>query len=242
MGAPTAHIDLLRRGEAFLFDQLAGLDDTDLAQPCRLPGWSRSHLVAHLARNADALGNLFDWACTGVEHPMYTSAEQRAEGIEASARQDAPALRADLDAASARLVATVDSLPAEAWDAPVRTARGRAITAAEVPWMRIRESWVHAIDLGTGASLADAPGEVVDALLDEVAGGLAGRDDCPSMVLAVTGGSRSWVAGPSAEAVEVVEVTGTAGDLLGWLIGRADGEGLTTSPATTPLPTAPPWL
>ncbi len=242
MGAPTAHIDLLRRGEAFVFSQLAGLDDAGLARPCRLPGWSRSHLVGHLARNADALGNLFDWARTGVVNPMYTSAEQRAEGIEISAKQDAPALRADLDAASARLVATVDTLPPEAWDAPVRTARGRAITAAEVPWMRIRESWVHAIDLGTGASMADVPGEVVDTLLDEVAAGLSGRDDCPPMALSVTGGPRSWVAGPAADARGAVEVTGTAADLLGWLIGRAAGEGLTTTPAGTPLPTAPPWL
>ena len=73
--------------------------------------------------------------------------------------------------ASNRLVDAVATLPDEAWDAEVRTARGRAITAAEVPWMRIRESWVHAVDLGVGVSLEELPHAVVIDLLDEVASG-----------------------------------------------------------------------
>ncbi len=132
--------------------------------------------------------------------------------------------------ASNRLVDAVATLPDEAWDAEVRTARGRAITAAEVPWMRIRESWVHAVDLGVGASLDELPHAVVIDLLDEVASGLAGRDDCPPMV--VDAGERSWRVGP--EGAVGVTVSGSAGELLGWLIGRAPG------PADAPP--APAWL
>src|SRR5690349_10803519 len=47
-----------------------------------LPGWTRKHLVAHVAANADALRNLVHWAATGVPTPMYASPEARAEGIE----------------------------------------------------------------------------------------------------------------------------------------------------------------
>ena len=43
--------------------------------------------------------------------------------------------------------------------------------------MRVRESWVRAVDLGAG-TWADLPPGVVDRLVDEVAGGLAGRHDC----------------------------------------------------------------
>ena len=50
----------MRRGEAFFLDQVATLDDDDFAGPSGLPDWSRAHVVAHVARNADALGNLFD--------------------------------------------------------------------------------------------------------------------------------------------------------------------------------------
>jgi hypothetical protein len=28
-----------------------------------------------------------------------------------------------------------------------RTGRGKEISAGEVPWMRVRESWIHAVDL-----------------------------------------------------------------------------------------------
>jgi maleylpyruvate isomerase len=233
-------------GEAFVLGHIAVLDDDALAAPSRLPGWRRAHVVGHLARNADALGNLFSWATTGVERRMYTSVEQRAEGIEVSAAQAPDGLRADVVAASARLVHTIETLPAEAWDAPVRTARDRPITAADVPWMRIRETWVHAVDLGTGASFADVPAPVVIELLAEVVGGLAGREDSPPVTLVDAAGSRSWELGPGSAAQhaggEPVEVSGQPAALLAWLIGRSAGEDLSTSPAGAALPHVPAWL
>ena len=48
-----------------------GLDDAALRQPSRLPGWTRAHVLTHIARNADGLVNLVTWARTGEETPMY---------------------------------------------------------------------------------------------------------------------------------------------------------------------------
>ena len=45
----------------------AELDPGQVAGPSRLPGWSRGHVLSHLARNADALVNLLTWARTGIE-------------------------------------------------------------------------------------------------------------------------------------------------------------------------------
>jgi maleylpyruvate isomerase len=228
-----------RDGEAFFLGLAAALDDDDLAAPSALPGWTRAHVVGHLARNADALGNLLAWARTGEPSPMYPSAEARADGIEQSARQGPDALRDDLVAASGRLVAAVDALPDEAWEAPVRTARGRPITATEVPWMRIRETWVHAVDLGTGVTFAEVPSAVVDELLDEVAAGLAGREDCPALLLVDVAGGPSRRIGPAGAHVEV---SGPAADLLAWLIGRADGSALAAGPDGGRPPAPPAWL
>ncbi len=234
MPAPGATLGWMRDGEAFVLAHIAALDDEALAAPSRLPGWSRAHVVGHLARNADALGNLLRWARTGVVSPMYTSVEQRADGIEDAAAQAPDALRADVVAASERLLATMDTLPPEAWDAPIRTARGRAITAEEVPWMRVRENWVHAVDLGTGARWDELPAGVVDRLIDEVAEGLAGRDDCPAVVITATDRdpARSWAVGPAA-AGDATAVAAPAADLLAWLIGRDNPHG---------FPAVPPWL
>jgi maleylpyruvate isomerase len=235
------YLDLYRRGEELVLAQVASLDDAACAEPCALPGWSRSDLLAHLARNADALGNLLAWARTGVETPMYASAEQRAADIAASATQAPGALRADVTSASAHLAAAVEALPEPAWDAPVRTASGRPIAAAEVPWMRVRESWIHATDLRTGVGFADLAPEVVVPLIDEVAGGLAGREDCPALTLiADDAAAGPWPIGPAA--ADPTEVRGAAPDLLAWLIGRHDGAGTLATPDGTPPPPAPRWL
>ena len=231
MPAPGETLDWMRDGEARVLGFVAHLDDDALAAPSRLPGWDRAHVVGHLARNADALQNLVTWARTGIETPMYASVKQRADGIEEAAAQDADTLRSDVVAASERLLTALDALGDETWDAPIRTARGRPITAAEIPWMRVRENWVHAVDLGTGATLADMPAGAVDRLVDEVAGGLAGRDDCPAVTLTATDRDpgRHWTIGPEGDGTEV---SGTAAELLAWLIGREPGD----------YPPVPAWL
>ena len=50
---------------------VAGWDDASVAEPSRLPGWSRGHVLAHLARNADALVNVLEG------RPMYADAQVR---------------------------------------------------------------------------------------------------------------------------------------------------------------------
>lgn len=52
-------------------------------EPSALPGWTRAHLLTHLARNADGLGNLLTWAETGVERSMYGPGNARDDDIEA---------------------------------------------------------------------------------------------------------------------------------------------------------------
>jgi maleylpyruvate isomerase len=229
MPLSPARIEHMRQGEAFFFSQLERVDDDGLSQPCALPGWTRAHVVGHMARNADALMNLLSWARTGEKRPMYPSAAARADGIEASSRQAPDVLREDVRAASDRLLDAIAAMPPAAWDAPVRTASGRAVTGAEVPWMRIRESWVHAIDLDTGASWQEVPDAVVIDLLDEVASGLIDRADSPAMVIDT--GARSWRVGVDGDPVTV---SGSASELLAWIIGRASG------PPGAPAP--PRWL
>ena len=68
-----------------------------------LPGWTRRHVAAHLAANADAVGNLVHWAATGERTPMYSSPEQRAADIERGSTPHGDELRAWFDASAARL-------------------------------------------------------------------------------------------------------------------------------------------
>lgn len=219
--------------------QVARLRDHELGEPAALPRWTRSHVVAHVARNADALGNLLTWARTGVETPMYESAEQRDADIEEGATQSGEVLRFDLADAERRLAVAAASLPPDAWWAEVRTRAGRVIRAAEVPWMRCREVWVHAVDLDTATSFSDLPRAFVDVFLDELSADFTARPDTRAIELVTTEEGGHWSIGP--HGADEVTVQGTAHELLAWLLGRETGAGLTSS-GRDGLPVLPTWL
>lgn len=225
-----------------LFEATAARADGELVrEPSALPGWSRAHVIAHVARNADALVNLLTWARTGVPTPMYADPEQRAADIEAGAGRPADELLADLRAADDRLADALRALPAECWTAGVRTARGRAVPASEVPWMRTREVWVHAVDLDAGTTFADLPSPVTEALLDDAIRALAARDGVPRLTVSPDDLARSWTIGPE-DARAAPVVGGDAAAIAAHVLGRpARGGRLTMEGAQSPPP-LPPWL
>jgi maleylpyruvate isomerase len=219
------------------------LADAEVLEASALPGWTRAHVLSHLARNADALGNLLTWARTGVETPMYASAEQRASGIEAGAGRAPSEIRADLREAVARFDAAVRDLPDASWSARIRTGAGRVIDAAEVPWLRVREVWVHVVDLDAGVSFADVPVGVLDALVEDVVASFSARPACPAARLVATdrstGAAAVWMLGTAAE--DAPEIRGTTSALAAWLLGRDAGGGLAIVPDGA-RPELPAWL
>lgn len=221
-------------GTARLLSVVEDLTDEALRAPSPLPGWTRAHVVGHLARNAEALTRLANWARTGIETPMYTDRSRRAAEIEESSGQSGAILRTEV-ATTARLLAeSLAELDGESRQATVRSALGRAIPAAEIPWMRIREVWLHAVDLGGDVTMGDLPAGVVDVLLDDAAGFLSGKDGCPSVLLAPADRDRTWQLGTPAG---THTITAPAADLAGWLTGR------TPSPVVPGAPAAlPKWL
>jgi maleylpyruvate isomerase len=226
----------VHQGTTAFLAQLASVNDDELRGPSRLPGWSRAQLTGHLARNAEALARLVDWARTGIETPMYADRQQRTEEIEQSARQPASVLRSDAVATARLLDEAFDSLDQGAWSAVVRSAMGRSIPATEIPWMRAREVWLHAIDLDTGLLVSDLPGGFVDTLLDDVVPALSQKPDCPPIVLSPTDRDRTWQLGPP-DAADPTPISGTAADLAGWVTGRLAGTELGDR-----VPSLPTWL
>ncbi|MFJ3646232.1 maleylpyruvate isomerase family mycothiol-dependent enzyme [Streptomyces murinus] len=157
-----------RTGTRLFLAAVADLDEAALSADSPLPGWTRKHLAAHVAANADALCNLVHWAATGEERPMYASAGERAAGIAKGPTLSAEELRGWLTASAARLAEGLDALADERWRHEVVTAQGRTVPATELPWMRAREVCVHAVDLGTGITFADLPDGFLTALAEEV--------------------------------------------------------------------------
>jgi maleylpyruvate isomerase len=214
----TVTLPWMRMGTEHVIALVTKLADAELAEPSALPDWSRAHVVAHLARNAEALGRLVGWARTGRENPMYPNREARAADIATSAGYPPERLRAELTSTAADLDAAMAALTPEQWQVQVRSALGRPLPAAQVPWMRIREVWLHAVDLDAGADVADLPYGVVDLLLDEVTATLSAVDNCPAVELVPTDRDRRWRLGPEGPAPVAAA---PAAALVGWLTGRS---------------------
>ena len=158
----------MEQGSALFLIAAADLEEADLAADSGLPGWTRKHLVSHVASNADAISNLVQWAATGVERPMYASPQARAAGIEHGTAMPAPELLAWLRRSTEALAGAMDRLTDEQWTAQVRTAQGRLVPATETPWMRSREVYVHTVDLATGRTFADLPDDFNAALGEDI--------------------------------------------------------------------------
>jgi maleylpyruvate isomerase len=220
-------------------DAAAGLDPARLRGPSRLPGWSRGHVLCHLARNADALVNLLTWARTGTESRMYSSPAQRDEDIRAGAHRDLPDQLTDLAAAGSRFMAAARAVPEARRSFPVLSAQGREISAHEVPWLRVREIWLHLVDLDAGYGIDILPDAIAWALTRDVAAWMTPR--IPATVdLDVAGhGTVRLGAGPSADAI----VSGSAQRFAGWLTGRSGRRGQPAGlMAAGGLPDLPRWL
>ncbi|MFI9324466.1 maleylpyruvate isomerase N-terminal domain-containing protein [Kitasatospora aureofaciens] len=60
----------MRAATGLLLRTAARLCDAGVRAPSLLPGWSRGHVLTHLARNADGGRRLPSWARTGVRTPL----------------------------------------------------------------------------------------------------------------------------------------------------------------------------
>lgn len=230
MSRPDVELGWATQGQARLEELVEGLDD--LAAPSQLPGWSRGHVVTHVARNADAVVRLLTWARTGVENPMYASPEARNAEIEAGAGRPHAEQFDDLRVTGARFADAAAELEPSHWEATVRTAQGRTVPASAVAWMRVREVWLHQVDLG--ADIDVLPDDLATALVRDVAGSMDPRVE-HRITLQLPGEEVAF--GPAD--AEPVPVSGPVTELAGWLTGRCTGSRLRT-PGT--LPELPRWL
>ncbi|MEU1119834.1 MULTISPECIES: maleylpyruvate isomerase family mycothiol-dependent enzyme [unclassified Streptomyces] len=224
-----------------LLTAAAKLNNDSIAEPSRLPGWSRGHVLAHLARNADALVNVL------AGRPMYVSAEARDADIE----RDAPrGLAAQLDDVreSAERFQAEGARPAD-WSRTVELRNGVTDSASQVPFRRWIEVELHHVDLGIGYELEDLSAEFTQREINFLTARFRHAPGLPAMAIRQDDGrmmATGAVEGVTEQQVRDgwqptwdVTVSGRQADILGWLAGRRDGSALTAEggllPALPPL-------
>ena len=165
-------------GHRLVAAAVANLDESSFEAHTLLPGWTRRHLVAHLAGNANALNNLVIWAATGVETPMYATSGERAAGIARGAALSAAELASWESRSATELTDGLAGLTDAQWTHEIRTVQGRVLPATDIPWLRAREVLVHLVDLDLDIGFGDLPIDFLEALVADIT---AKRGDVPAV-------------------------------------------------------------
>lgn len=210
-----------------LLTSVDGLSEQALREPSLLPGWTRGHVLTHVARNADALTNLVLAAVTGDGRPMYPGGpDTREVAIEQGAGRHLGDLRLDLAESADQLLAAFAEFPADAREREVAMRSGATAYGWEIPRIRTREVEIHHVDLAAGPTHADWSPGFAALVLDA----MASRPRGPQGLTAdPTDLDRAWTYGEGGPVV-----AGTAADLAWWLTGRGRGDGLTSETGTLP--------
>lgn len=242
---PGATVTGVAEATAVLLAQLEGLGDEAARAPSGLPGWSRGHVLAHLARHADAQTRVVRAAIGGRLVPPYPGgAAGRAAEIEAGHGRPAAELVADVRESAERLAEAWRAVPPDGWSRPTQAVSGTRplATAAVARWVEVG---LHHVDLDLGP--VEWPEAFVRTALGYVLAGLPARrrpdaaEDERRWSLSCPDLGRTWTVHSGPDAARVVpggpgtdpgadrgaagvEVEAAGAALLRWLTGRAGAD------------------
>jgi len=235
--SPDEHLlELIRDADHSLVRTVDGLTEAAYTEPSLLPGWTRGHVIAHLALNAEALARVLTGVHIGKPERMYDSPEARDTDIDDLAAVPVAELRGRMMASTSSFVRALEAMHEQDWEPRFeRTPGGPSFGLATIPLMRVREVAIHHADLDAGYTASEWPDDFAALLLDS----MTKRPYADPFTAEATDLGRSWSYGEGAgsavsSAVVRSVVSGSAADLGWWLTGRGAGEGLTCTDGNLP--------
>ncbi|MFG6199389.1 maleylpyruvate isomerase family mycothiol-dependent enzyme [Nonomuraea sp. JJY05] len=227
---PYELLQIISRSHARLLKLLDGLDDRTASMDSALPGWTRSHVLKHLADNARAFDRQARHALRGRLVDMYDGGQtMRDLSIDQGASSPLAQLREELEHAQQALEEAWSLLTPEDWSRPVRFRNATVLDTALARW---REAEIHAVDLAAGYRPRDWSLRFALHALDFLA---ARAPAGTRLILRATDHDVHNVLGSGA----TVEVSGAVRDLAAWMAGRRLDAHLRTT--ASELPELGPW-
>ena len=140
----------VREHTSQLLGRTIGFSDEDWAAPTALPGWTRSHVAAHLVDGARRLVRVIDGLHSGRLRTMYDSDAEERRTIEMGALAGGLDLQIQLDTTASELQELFPSLEGDR--SPVLLRPGYGIQAWQIPLSRLGEVVLHEMDLEARSS------------------------------------------------------------------------------------------
>ena len=220
-----------------LASRVAELDDAEVRVPCALPGWSRGHLLTHLARNADGLRLAILSVRSGEAIPMYPSSASRDADIDAGASRPARIIIDDFALSAHALATDVRMMTSDQWRSSTQlsTVKGPSMVPAQsLLEMRLREVEIHHADLAVGYAFSSTAPATVHSLIGYAAQRLSSQGPHHLTLNATDTGHTYTVLANTATAHEHA-AEAPASELLMYLTGRP------APSSSVALPDPPPW-
>ena len=134
-----------------LLETLATITNEQCKEPSSLPGWTRGHVLSHLARNAESHVHLLQCASRGEQGEQYVGgAKARKDGIEGHASDSAESLVASVRQSIYALEGQWAATNSEGWQGQGINSAGATIMMSDIVFLRWREVEVHHADLLLG--------------------------------------------------------------------------------------------
>ncbi|HZX03332.1 maleylpyruvate isomerase family mycothiol-dependent enzyme [Kribbella sp.] len=203
----------------------ADLDDATARGNSVLPGWSRGHVITHVAYFSEAMTRQVDEALQGRLVEVYDGGRPaRDAAIEAGADRPAAELKAHLNQAVTTLLASWDKVSPTDWPLPILHRNSNLSAGLQATW---RELTIHTSDLDLGITPATWSDDFCLHLLDFL------RPRTPDNThLILRSPATTWESGTG----QTVTLEGPLQALTAWYAGRP-----TPTPITGPTPQLLPW-
>ncbi|UZX02617.1 maleylpyruvate isomerase family mycothiol-dependent enzyme [Arthrobacter sp. CDRTa11] len=255
--APDTLLAELHKAAAAAASAAGKLTDMDVVAPSTLSGWTRGHVLAHIAGISHAMARQLEYAARGETVELYDGGQDgRNNAINAASGHDAATHREDLQAALDRVLKAFDSVagpeapglagpgsdPSESgagksgvtWQTPIAYRGGVVLDGGLALW---RELVIHTSDLGTGPGAEAWSRLFCEHLFDFLAARVPPGDKLVLQPLGlppvtIGSGGRSVV------------ISGMITDIAAWLAGREPSLGSLRASAAADgvdLPTLLPW-
>ena len=215
-----------------LAETVSLLDDGAASEASLLPNWDRSMVIVHLSANADGIRRAIEAAVRGDVGEVYPGGKAARDAeIEAGRALPARELQARLRSSCEGLWSALESAPDEVWSSPAIGVSGEVLVGAGLVVARLREVEVHHVDLAYGYGPDDWPFAWVVEEMERSMLDLPSRlPTGTAVVLNASDAGQHWVAGSGTS----LEISGTSGELLAWVTGRATQVGGFEAPVLKP--------